>query len=128
MRIFLVENSPHILKRLSEVLSALPGIVLVGQAAGAKQAIDEILKLRPQVVLLDVELDQGTGFDVLVALRDNAPEIDAYVLTSFVIEALRGLAGKLGAKGFFDKIKDLHILRDLLARRAADTSSESRVS
>src|SRR6185295_15400986 len=99
MRIFLVENSPHILKRLSEVLSAPPGVVLVGQAAGAKQAVEEILRLRPQVVLLDVELDQGTGFDVLVALRDNAPEIDAYMLTSFVIDALRGLAGKLGAKG-----------------------------
>ena len=125
MKIFLVENSPHLVKRLSEMLSALPGVVVAGHAAGAKRAIEEIVKLRPQVVLLDIELDQGTGLDVLFALREQAPEIDVYMVTNHDLPALRGLAAKLGAKGYYDKTRDLQALRDLISRRASGTSSES---
>lgn len=101
------------------MLSALPGVVLVGHAPDAKQAIEQILKLRPKVVLLDIELDEGTGLDVLSALRKKAPETDAYMLTNHVSPALRDLAAKLGAKGYYDKTKDLRVLRDLIAKRAA---------
>ena len=125
MTVYLVENSPLIVKRLGELLSALPGVEVVGHAPGAKQAIEEILRLRPQVALLDIELDQGTGFDVLLALAKNAREINAYMVTNHDSLALRDLAAKLGAKGYYDKTRDLQALRDLLAKRAAGTSSES---
>jgi len=121
MEIFLVENSPLVVKRLSEMFSALPGVALVGHAAGAKQAIEEILKRKPQVVLLDLDLDQGTGFQVLAALRDRAPEIDTYMLTNYVSEPLRAATARLGAKGFYDKTEELLVLRDLIARCAANT-------
>lgn len=125
MQVFLVENSPLIVQRLSEMLSALPGVTVVGHAAGAKQAIEEILRLEPQIVLLDIELDEGTGIDVLFALRKRVPGIDAYVLTNHTLPALRELAARLGAKGYYDKTRDLQALRDLLAKRAAGTSSQS---
>jgi len=120
MKLFLVENSPPLVRRLTEMLSALPGVVLVGHAASAKQAIEEILRHRPQVVLLDLDLDQGTGFQVLAAVRDEAPEIDTYMLTNYVSGPLRAAAARLGAKGFYDKTAELPALRDLIAKFAAD--------
>ena len=106
------------------MLSALPGVVLVGHARGAKQAIEEILKLKPQIALLDIELDQGTGFDVLAALGEKAPEIDAYMLTNYVSQPLRTQAAQLGARGFYDKTKDLQVLRELIAKRALEDRQE----
>jgi len=76
-------------------------------------------------VLLDIDLDQGTGFQVLAALRDEAPEIDAYVLTNYVSEPLRAAAARLGAKGFYDKTDELQALRHLVAKRAADIARVS---
>jgi len=125
MEIFLVENSPLIVKRLSDMLSGLPGVAVVGHAPGASRAIEEILQRRPKIVLIDIDLDQGTGFDVLATLRDKAPEVEAYVLTNYESQSLKERAARLGAKGFYDKTKHLQALRDLLAKRAADTSSES---
>jgi len=120
VKIFLVENSPLLVRRLGEMLSALPGVVLVGHAPDAKQAIEQILKLRPKVVLLDIELDEGTGLDVLSALRKKAPETDAYMLTNHVSPTFRLLAEQLGANGYFDKTNEFEKLRDLIARRAAN--------
>jgi len=124
MEIFLVENSPLIVQRLSEMLSVLPGVVLAGHAPAAKPAIEEILQRRPKIVLVDIDLDQGTGFDVLATLRDKAPEIDAYVLTNYDAQSLRDRAARLGAKGFYDKTRDLQTLRYLVAKRAADDREE----
>ena len=120
MDIFLVENSPPIVQRLSEMLSVLPGVAVVGHAPAASRAIDEILRRRPKIVLVDIDLDQGTGFEVLATLRDKAPEVEAYVLTNYDSQSLKERAARLGAKGFYDKTRDLQTLRDLVAKRAAD--------
>jgi DNA-binding NarL/FixJ family response regulator len=119
MKVFLVEDSSLILKRLTEMLGALPHVVVCGHANSAGEAIEEILQLRPEVVLLDLQLNTGAGFDVLTAVRQQAPEIDFYVLTNFISERMRGLAATLGAKGFYDKSKDFQAVRDLIAERAA---------
>lgn len=120
MDIFLVENSGLIVKRLCEMLGALPGAIVLGHAAGAAEAIQAILDRRPQVVLLDLELDQGSGFDVLAALRADAPEVEVYMLSNFVSPVLRELAEQGGASGFYDKTKDFEKVRDMIARRAAE--------
>ena len=103
MDIFLVENSELIVKRLREMLGALPGAIVLGHAARASEAIREILKCKPQVVLLDLELDQGSGFDVLAAVRAAAPEVEIYMLSNFVSAPVRELAEQAGARGFYDK-------------------------
>lgn len=118
MDIFLVENSAIIVKRLCETLGALPGAIVLGHAAGAVEAIREILKRRPHVVLLDLELDQGSGFDVLAAVRAEAPEVEIYMLSNFVSPPVRELAAQAGASGFYDKTKDFEKVRDMIARRA----------
>lgn len=115
MQVFLVEDSPPIRERLSVML----GDALIGHATGADSAIREILDKRPDVVLLDVALAYGSGFDVLRAVRAQAPEIDIYMLTNFAAYPYRQLAGALGARGFFDKTSEFERVREVIAARAA---------
>lgn len=120
MEIFLVEDSAAIRERLAAMLNAIPGATLVGEAADADAAIRDILATRPDVVVLDLGLAGGTsGFDVLRAVRPQAPDIDFYMLSNFAADPYRQLAERLGACNFFDKSKELERVRDLIAQRAA---------
>jgi len=119
MQIFIVEDSPVVRARLVAQLSCVPGASVVGEASGASAAIDQILALRPDVVLLDVNLAEGSGFDVLRAVCRRAPETDFYMLSNFTADPYRQLAERLGARQFFDKSKEFERVRDLIAQRAA---------
>ncbi|HET7198880.1 MAG TPA: response regulator, partial [Burkholderiales bacterium] len=83
MQIYIVEDSAAVRSRLESLLGEVPGAQVAGSAAGATQATREILELRPDVVILDLNLAEGGGFDVLRALRASAPEIDVYMLSNF---------------------------------------------
>lgn len=120
MEIFLVEDSPLLRTRLAEMLGAIPGATVVGEAERADIAIRDILEMRPDVVMLDLSLAGGTsGFEVLRAVCRQAPEIDVYMVSNFVAEPYRELAERLGARDFFDKSRDLERVRQIIAERAA---------
>jgi DNA-binding NarL/FixJ family response regulator len=120
MQIFIVEDSPAIRERLIEMLDAVPGADVIGQAVAADAAIRHILEQRPDVVLCDLHLAEGSGFDVLRAVRPQAPDIDFYMLSNFAADPYRQLAGKLGACEFFDKSREFVRVRELIARRAVE--------
>jgi len=120
MDIFLVEDSAPVRERLAEMLHAIPGVSLIGEAGDADHAIRDILAMRPDLVMLDLNLAGGTsGFDVLRAVCPQAPGIDFYMLSNFAADPYRQLAERLGARDFFDKSKELARVRDVVAQRAA---------
>ena len=94
------------------MLEATPSARLAGHAADAESAIRDILAGSPDVVLLDISLADGSGFDVLRAVRPQAPQIDFYVLSNVSSYPYRQLAGTLGARGFFDKSTEFERVRD----------------
>jgi DNA-binding NarL/FixJ family response regulator len=67
------------------------------------------------VVVLDIHLAEGNGFDVLRGLRaaQFLPEI--HVLTNYPLDGYRRSAERLGARGFFDKSSEFDALRAALA-------------
>jgi DNA-binding NarL/FixJ family response regulator len=119
MKVFLVEDSQLLRERLATLLAAIPGAVLVGHAASVREALAGIRAAAPQVVVLDIQLDGGSGFDVLRELQKDGPAVDVYMLTNFATESYRQAAQRYGARGFFDKSTQFDTLRDVLAARAA---------
>ena len=118
LRVFVVEDSALVRERL-EAMVVQAGATSVGHAAGVDAAIQAILTLRPELVILDMQLADGTGFDVLRAVRDQAPDIDVYLLSNHAAYPYRQLAERLGARGFFDKSKEFGCMRDVVVQRAA---------
>jgi DNA-binding NarL/FixJ family response regulator len=119
-RIFLVEDSPLVLARLESLIGAIPGARVIGTASHATRAIRDILDEQPDMVLCDLKLATGSGFDVLRAVRAEAPEVDVYMLSNFASAPYRRLAAELGAHGYFDKTREIERVRDVIAERAAD--------
>ena len=118
LRVFVVEDSPLIRERLGEMIEQA-GAAAAGHAGSVAAAIEAILLERPDIVILDIQLTDGTGFDVLRAIRDQAPEIGIYLFSNFAAYPYRQLAERLGAQGFFDKSKEFGLMRDAVAQRAA---------
>ncbi|HET7365502.1 MAG TPA: response regulator transcription factor [Burkholderiales bacterium] len=115
MKVYLVEDSPLLRSRLAAMISAIPGAQTVAHADGAEEAIRDILAMRPDAVVLDIHLKEGSGFDILRAVGKIAPEIAFYVLTNYPAEGYRLSAERLGARGFFDKSTEFDRLREALA-------------
>lgn len=123
MQVFLVEDSAPIRERLTAMLESVPNAQVVGHANNADSAILDILALKPDLVLLDISLASGSGFDVLRAVRPQAPQTDFYLLSNFAAFPYRQLAELLGARGFFDKSKEFERVREIIAERAAQTQA-----
>jgi DNA-binding NarL/FixJ family response regulator len=119
LRVYLVEDSAAVLERLQAMVGTIEGACSVGHASRASEAIKGILAAHPDVVVLDLKLAEGSGFDVLRAVRQAAPDVDVYMLTNFASEPYRRLAERLGARDFFDKTTEFERVRDTIVDRAA---------
>ena len=73
IRVLVVEDSPTVLHRLVEVLSADPGIEVVGEASDGKRAIELAKKLTPDIITLDMMLPVMTGVAVTEYIMAHFP-------------------------------------------------------
>ena len=120
IRVFLVEDSPILRERLTESF-AVPGrIEVVGYAEDEARAVDVLRQGDWDVLVLDLQLKQGSGFGVLQALRRAGRPASAQVivLTSFANEYYRAKSEQLGADHFFDKTRDYYRVYEVLDRLA----------
>ena len=118
LRVYLVEDSAIMSPVLRTLIEAV-GAKVVGNSGAASPAIEDIKILRPDVVVVDIGLREGNGFDVLKALyKELGPEGPArMVLTNHALEPYRKAAQHWGAKYFFDKSNQipemLRVLRSM---------------
>jgi len=110
IRVLVVDDHELLRTGLVTVLASDPAIEVVAQAPDGPTAVSLAMELRPDVVLMDVEMPGGDGITAIAQLRERAPSIRCLVLTMFdlddyVVEALRA-----GAAGFLLKTTDPAVL------------------
>ena len=74
MRVLIVDDERLARAELRRMLSKHPGVEIIGEAANAAEATQMVASLDPDLLLLDVQMPGGSGFDLLAAL-DDAPEV-----------------------------------------------------
>lgn len=102
VRVFLADDSALIRERVAAMLAAR-AMAIVGQAETPKASIDGILAAQPDVVVLDVQLEGGSGLEVLRAIRQAAPGIAFVVFSNNSNPAYRKRYLGEGALRFLDK-------------------------
>ncbi|TFZ01594.1 response regulator [Ramlibacter rhizophilus] len=108
-RVFLADDSGMIRSRVAALLRS-HDMEVVGQAGTPQACIDGILAAHPQVVVLDVQLEGGTGLQVLRAVRHAAPEIAFVVFSNNAGPAYRKRYLEEGAAVFLDKSREFEQL------------------
>lgn len=107
MNVFIVENSDYLLERIANRVQAISNARVSGQARTAREAIEKIRQTQPDLILLDIHLDQGTGYQVLEAVRARQNPPIVMVLTNYAYPQYRKKYLGGGANYFFDKSGEL---------------------
>jgi DNA-binding NarL/FixJ family response regulator len=118
-QVFIVDDSPLIRARLAEMLAAMNGHVLVGEASNARDAIAGIRRTRPDSVLLDLNLMGRTGLDVMRTVHPEAPGVVFVVLTNHSESQYRQACIDAGAAYFLDKSSEFGRVSDVLTEIAS---------
>jgi len=121
VRVVLVDDSALLRDRLTELLDAVPGVEVIGEAGTAHEAVTLILRLRPDLVVLDIRLPDGDGLAVLEAVRhlQSAPAV--VMLTNYPNEYYRQRSYAAGAVYFLDKSMEFDRLPEVAAELLAAT-------
>jgi len=103
IRILVCDDHPVVREGLVAMLGTQPDLAVVGQATSGPEVVHAAAELRPDVILLDLELPGFGGVEVIRQVRPRAPEIRIVVLTAFdrdeqIVGAIRG-----GADGYLLK-------------------------
>jgi DNA-binding NarL/FixJ family response regulator len=102
LKVFLAEDSPAIRDRLHGLFHR-SDMRVVGEAGTPASAIEQILQLHPDVVVLDVQLEGGSGLQVLQAVRGADPKVAFVVFSNSAGSGYRKRYLKEGAADFLDK-------------------------
>ena len=119
MKMVIVDDSAALRARLVEMLARIEGIEVVGQAQDAAQALASIHALRPEVVVLDVQMPGGSGIDVLREVKRDYPETIVIMLTNHADSQYRTKCMALRADYFLSKSIDSALLVEICEQLAA---------
>jgi len=107
LRVTLVEDSAVVRTVWRDMMGYVGGIEIVGEYGRLETAIEGIRRERPDVVVLDLQLADSSGIDVLRAVRSDLPETKVIVITNFVDAVYRRVCGELGVHAFYDKNREI---------------------
>lgn len=120
-QVFIVDDSASIRTRLAQLVTSTGQVAVVGQAGNAIEAVAGILELRPDSVLLDLNLMGTTGLQVMREVVPHAPDVVFIVLTNHFEPQYREACFNAGARYFLDKSCDLdkvpHVIAEIAATR-----------
>lgn len=110
MMVYLVEDSPLVRQRLHEGITEIDASIRIVEDGSAKDAISGILALHPDVVVLDLKLDEGSGLDVLRQMKKAGEKASVMIFSNHNESIYRKKCMAMGAGHFFDKMKDFDCL------------------
>jgi DNA-binding NarL/FixJ family response regulator len=97
--LLIADDHPLILAGLAALIRGEPGLQLVGQASDAIDAVDHYLRLRPDVMLVDLNMPGGGGIEAIRKIRALVPDARIVILTTYDgdEDVHRGLLAGAGA-------------------------------
>jgi len=111
----IADDSSLIRERLVELLSEFEEIDSIELAKDTSEAVHKIVKLNPDIVLLDIRMPGGGGFEVLKTIKEKNLKSRVIVLTSYLYPQYRDKSLELGADYFLSKETDIKKLGKILS-------------
>jgi len=110
----MVDDSAPLRERLAARLVNLGTVEIVGDANDVQKAIEAFRTLKPDVVVLDIQMPGGSGFDVLKVVKKEEPETIVVMLTNHHCAPFRWRSKLMGAEYLFDKTTEFEKVAGVL--------------
>jgi two-component system, OmpR family, response regulator len=112
LRVLLVEDSRRLAERISELIELNENTKVVRTVVDEASAVAAVQSGQFDLVVLDLQLESGSGFGVLEQLGPKRPPV--VVLTNYALPQYESRARALGAEHFLDKSRDYERLVDIV--------------
>jgi len=111
VRVLLADDDELIRMTMAAVCSSIAGIALVGEATNGEEVLEQFHKLRPDVVLLDINMPKISGTEALVKLKAADPTVAVVMLTANSDAATVKQCILAGAAGYVLKSNSPDVIR-----------------
>ncbi|MFI2752546.1 response regulator [Cellulomonas sp. P22] len=99
----IVDDHEVVRRGIAEVVERAEGMTVIAEAGSVADGLRRASLVQPQVMLVDLQLPDGTGIDLITAVRAQHPEVRAIVLTSFDDDDALAAALEAGAAAYLLK-------------------------
>ena len=113
--VIIVDDSPLIVKRLVDMLNELPNLEWIKNAGNYSEGLQLINEHQPRVLLLDINLPDKSGIELLRICKTSNPGTKVIMITNQANEYYRKLCLKLGADYFIDKSKEFEQIAEAIS-------------
>jgi len=103
VRIFLADDHTIVRHGLRKILQEQPDWAVVGEAGDGREAVRQVLEMKPDVAMLDIGMPQLNGIEATRQIARRAPEVKVLILSMHADEAYVIQALQAGAKGYLLK-------------------------
>ena len=117
MRVLIADDSSIVRGRVVSLLNELKEVEIIGEAQDVPDTIKSVARLKPEVVILDMQMPGGSGLDVLEKIKGEKPSPIVMMFTNSPYAQCRQRCMELGADYFFDKSTEAEKLLDALKER-----------
>ena len=124
LKVLIADDSPPVADMLADLAAASGPVDVVGRGDSEDSTLEAIRRLRPDVVVLDLQLKSGSGANVIRAVRSD-PSLSGLrllVTSNHVSPQMRAGCIELGADAYYDKVKELPALTAKLSELARAAS------
>ncbi len=122
MNVFLIDDSTLVIDRITNLLSEISDVTVIGCASSLKDAINGIQHNAPEVVVLDLQLPDGNGFGLLQFIKKLHPKTRVIVFTNSAYLEYENLCLQSGADYFFNKSTDFEKVLRVLSKMTENQS------
>jgi DNA-binding NarL/FixJ family response regulator len=113
--VLIVDDSILIMERMIPMMEEIENISFVIHAGSYKEGLEVLSRLTPDMVLLDINLPDRSGIELLRLIRERHLEIAVLMISNNADPYYREICEKLGARQFLDKSKDIDLIPSVLS-------------
>ena len=118
MHILIADDSVSIRRNLGKLLRPIDGVTRISETENVAHTLEQLETDVPDVLILDLQMPDGSGLEILAMLREMKLNMKVIVLTTFATEHNRRRCGDLGADCFFDKAREYERVVEEIGRLA----------
>jgi two-component system invasion response regulator UvrY len=101
--VLVVDDQPPFRTAAKSVVRVTPGFEVVGEAETGEDALEQVEALRPQLVLMDINMPGITGIEATRRICQAHPEVKVILLSTYVADDLPADANSCGASAYVNK-------------------------
>ena len=130
IKLLIADDSALLRGCLMDAVSRFPEFRIVDEVTDARQAVESVVRHKPDVVILDIQMPGGSGIDVLESIKQHQPSPVVIMFTNYPYPQYRTKCMESGADFFFDKSLEfdalIETLKNLAFQLGGDTGLRDR--